>query len=644
MPRWGGFSVGGGIFVSYRREDSQHAAGRLVDHLTKTFDRDQLFLDVDAIEPGLDFVKVFLEKLASCDVLLAVIGKHWLELKNPDGQRRLDDPRDFVRIEIEEALKRNDMRVIPVLVDGARMPKPEDLPESLRPLARRMATQLTHEKFNVNAEGLVDTLRTIVPTEPSGKHQVATPAQPREARRRTQPGGPARLTHDAAPAARASIGESLDSFFARQSPMTVWGLPVIIGMLVIWTSSFFGIDAIRAPALNPDGLLKECSSSGKQVGMWTAPNWSIVYLVLFPAYLILISFLARLMRTTLDELTVNGVLIHSDGSRPNPQAVHRELNNELRGNRGLFVTLALVVVVISLGGWWISAGQPLLNFRLENNVVDWGTIVVACKFSHLQYWVFFYTLGAYIWMGAALFAFLSCLFLGFIYSSFLSKLAFSGQQQSSDGPSYRLLPRGKILTQHLRDFLAAYFIACVLGLLAGYFMRLQAGYLFSSYEDLLGYWFQDFQWLANLLGSNYFDSETTSVFQRAGAKSQTRFTALLITAVTTISLVGTGWMIYRTFRDSKSYATTGIASPEETMPPQLKELTPKERERVQAVQFLPAVIPAAGPMGVIIFILLLGTLYSNFGFLVAVVSTLSLAKILAGANLRALRDRIEDVA
>lgn len=146
------------IFISYRREDARHAAGRLVDRLGQTFRKDQLFIDVDNIAPGLDFRKELAAKVEACDVLLAVIGPGWIDAKDADGQRRLDDPKDFVRIEIEAALAR-DIRVIPVLVDGADMPKEDQLPEPTKPLAFRNATRLTHERFAADADGLANALK-----------------------------------------------------------------------------------------------------------------------------------------------------------------------------------------------------------------------------------------------------------------------------------------------------------------------------------------------------------------------------------------------------------------------------------------------------------------------------------------------------
>jgi len=158
--------MAGGIFISYRRDDAKHAAGRLVDRLAKTYARSQLFMDVDGIEPGLDFERVLSEKVEACDVLLAVIGPGWLDAKDSAGTRRLDKPDDFVRIEIAAALAR-DVRVIPLLVDGARMPTADQLPEPLKQLARRQATRLAHEQFGSDTDTLIANLTRLVAPIPS---------------------------------------------------------------------------------------------------------------------------------------------------------------------------------------------------------------------------------------------------------------------------------------------------------------------------------------------------------------------------------------------------------------------------------------------------------------------------------------------
>jgi hypothetical protein len=151
-----------GIFINYRRDDAPGVAGRLYDHLARKFSRGWLFIDVDAIKPGLDFVKQLDSQVSQCDALLAIIGPHWLTAADSKGKRRLDDTRDYVRIEIAAALKR-DIPVIPVLIDGAEMPAEADLPEDLASLARRHALELRHTRFASDADAVVTALHTVLP-------------------------------------------------------------------------------------------------------------------------------------------------------------------------------------------------------------------------------------------------------------------------------------------------------------------------------------------------------------------------------------------------------------------------------------------------------------------------------------------------
>jgi hypothetical protein len=118
------------VFISYRREDSAGHAGRVHDRLEREFGHDLLFMDVDSIPLGANFIKVLRDEVGKCDVLLAVIGHHWLDARDKNGERRLDDPNDFVRIEIATALQR-DIPVIPVLLDGAKIPAADQLPKDL---------------------------------------------------------------------------------------------------------------------------------------------------------------------------------------------------------------------------------------------------------------------------------------------------------------------------------------------------------------------------------------------------------------------------------------------------------------------------------------------------------------------------------
>ncbi len=151
----------GKIFINYRRGDNSAAAGRLYDRLEQEFAKDNLFMDVDAIGAGQDFVAVLERQVAECDVLLAVIGKSWLGMADAEGKRRLDSANDFVHIEIASALRLG-KRIVPVLVNDAHMPAADALPEPLKPLARRNAVRLTHERFKADAQGLINGLKAAL--------------------------------------------------------------------------------------------------------------------------------------------------------------------------------------------------------------------------------------------------------------------------------------------------------------------------------------------------------------------------------------------------------------------------------------------------------------------------------------------------
>jgi hypothetical protein len=147
------------IFISYRRQDSIATAGRLHDRMIREFSRGDIFMDVDSIPAGVDFVEHLDEQVARCDVLLAIIGPNWLAgARESSGVQQTGSRKDFVLVEIVSALNR-DIRVIPVLVDGAALPKAEDLPESLRPLVRRNAVEVRNTQFHADAARLIEKIR-----------------------------------------------------------------------------------------------------------------------------------------------------------------------------------------------------------------------------------------------------------------------------------------------------------------------------------------------------------------------------------------------------------------------------------------------------------------------------------------------------
>jgi glycerophosphoryl diester phosphodiesterase len=167
----------GRVFISYRRQDTAWPARQLYDVLVAELGADRVFKDVDNIEPGDDFVERIQSAVGSCEVLLALIGPQWLTVTDANGLRRLDDPQDFVRIEVETALTRDDVRVIPILVDNAKMPSPQELPSGLARLTRRQAVEINPVNF--------DTRRLLRVLNDTLRDARGDAAEPTAARRRT---------------------------------------------------------------------------------------------------------------------------------------------------------------------------------------------------------------------------------------------------------------------------------------------------------------------------------------------------------------------------------------------------------------------------------------------------------------------------
>ena len=175
----------GRIFISYRRDDSAGYAGRIYDRLAAHFGNDAIFMDVDTIAAGLDFVEVLENAVQSCDVLVALIGRQWLNIKDKAGKQRLENPQDFVRIEVAAALNRS-IRVIPVLVDGTPMPNSDQLPSNLESLARRNAVLVNHYSFHNDANRLIEQLELALKAAEESKILKAKELKEKEAQKKHQ--------------------------------------------------------------------------------------------------------------------------------------------------------------------------------------------------------------------------------------------------------------------------------------------------------------------------------------------------------------------------------------------------------------------------------------------------------------------------
>jgi hypothetical protein len=150
------------VFINYRRQTESGLAGRIYDSLRRELPGISMFMDVDKLNPGDDFEQGLERSLASCKVLLALVGPDWLTQKNGAGVCRLDDPQDFVRRELRTALSKN-VRIIPVLVNGARMPDTSELPDDIKGFGKRQAMEIRHERYNADVRDLAQALAAVVP-------------------------------------------------------------------------------------------------------------------------------------------------------------------------------------------------------------------------------------------------------------------------------------------------------------------------------------------------------------------------------------------------------------------------------------------------------------------------------------------------
>jgi hypothetical protein len=175
------------VFISYRRDESAGYAGRIADTLVEHFGKDKVFRDIDSLEPGLDFAEAIERALESSEVLIAVIGRNWSTATDAAGQKRLENPDDYVRVEIAAALKRN-IRVIPLLVQGAAMPSASELPDDLAPLSRRNAFEIHDSSWRDDIQRLVTTLeRVIKGNRPASPDEPGAVKQPEAQPEGTQP-------------------------------------------------------------------------------------------------------------------------------------------------------------------------------------------------------------------------------------------------------------------------------------------------------------------------------------------------------------------------------------------------------------------------------------------------------------------------
>lgn len=290
------------VFISYRREDTAAHAGRLYDAMVERFGEGNVFMDVD-IEPGVDFVERITEAVSDCLVLIVVMGRNWATVAGGDGAPRIADPGDFVRLEVETALRRPEVTPIPVLVSGARMPAPAQLPEPLQPLARRNALELSDGRWRYDVSRLEEALDRLlgVPSPPQAP-PPETPPPDREPAMTPAPGwrlaleaallaglvgaggralaeripkGSGNAAELASTAARrgltwALIAAALALLFGFWSRRTDLGRLAVWGLVVGGIAGAIGGAVYGAPVVLPDeNLTKTDLSQAHHIDVWS---------------------------------------------------------------------------------------------------------------------------------------------------------------------------------------------------------------------------------------------------------------------------------------------------------------------------------------------------------------------------------------
>ncbi len=225
-----------GVFVSYRRDDSQGFAGRLADDLSEILGAEWVFRDIE-IPVGSDFTEVLHRSIAASDALLVVIGRRWASQAEHGFGRRLFAPTDWVRAEIESAFAQR-KQVIPVLVGGATMPAAEVLPESIERLSRLQAAVLTDRRWDSEVKELADRLRALCPA------LAVAPDRPPQKSRETPPRRPRVSILDEAPRGRPARSgpPSLSASLAREAlRVTGRGLKKLISLVLVVGLLYAGI-------------------------------------------------------------------------------------------------------------------------------------------------------------------------------------------------------------------------------------------------------------------------------------------------------------------------------------------------------------------------------------------------------------------
>lgn len=503
------------IFVSYRRSDTEAVTGRIFDRLQSHFGEGNVVIDIDSFPFGHDFRKAIADEINACDAVIAIIGRQWA---HEGGRWRLNEDNDFVRIEIESALAR-DVPLVPVLVDGAVMPSSTELPETIRGLAFRNAANVDLGRdFHVHLDRIIRSLdRSLGTGDAESGTDEAQPAPlslTSAARTATRPiiapDEPIELPVEPARTGRRSLAERLEHFSEQHETVNFTVFALVGGFLLCMASALADLHLVTQLQQGAE----------KEVGFLYAPNWVITYLILLPLYLMLFSILIR-KRTKLLKLFAQArAIVGADGKAVGEGALLAHWNKSLARVSQVLWAFILVVVLQSGQEWAKSCLMPLLNRDTSNRVVDWS-IVAATRADPVWIWKsILFTGFAYAYMGFALFIYLAVMLYGVALSSFVNRVT----ETADDIRMTRLSPP---LLRELSESAIAIWACAFLGLCAAYVMRLQAGYVVSSYPNVLVFMFSH-DALPMLAHLGLIGPEAARRLDGAGINSE--WTSLLVAA------------------------------------------------------------------------------------------------------------------
>ena len=261
------------VFISYRRQDSAAYAGRLYDSMVARFGERNVFMDLD-LAPGVDFVERITEAVSACQVLIEIIGPTWATVEDEEGEVRIADPEDFVRLELEIALKRPEVTVIPVLVSAAQMPDRRDLPPELGAIARRNALELSDRRWRYDIGQLISALEELL-AESAAVHVTPTTGDVAPTGEASPDAAPTSAPTPTGPADRGRAGEWLRGhgrLLAGVGALALLG--VVLAIVVLGSGEGGGSGGGGNPAFEPFTDANAFKTVDVPTG-WTAPKGDV---------------------------------------------------------------------------------------------------------------------------------------------------------------------------------------------------------------------------------------------------------------------------------------------------------------------------------------------------------------------------------